>query len=337
MSQILDTVLLLALPASGKSEVRRYMASLSPERCREELHMGETLQLDDYPYVHFMHRIDDELAARGVPRVFYLGPNRPFVESFEWGTLVQLLNEDYADLRAQRTIDVPSAAQFLFDRLDEARAKVGLPRALGELTYRVRREVAAAMEEECAADLAARNATCSQDPTGRTIIIEAARGGPNGAAYPLTPPRGYGYLMSVLSPEILERTSVLYVWVAPEESRRKNIARGRPDGQGSILFHSVPMEVMLGDYGCDDMEYLIGVSDRPNTIKVERLVEEPDPAGGGSRYATRCWYLPVGRVDNRTDLTSFAHGDPANWASDDVDALHGALAGALADIASVPR
>ena len=24
--------------------------------------MGETLQLDDYPYVHFMHVIDDELA-----------------------------------------------------------------------------------------------------------------------------------------------------------------------------------------------------------------------------------------------------------------------------------
>ena len=32
MSQLLDTILLFSLPASGKSEVRRYLASLTPRR-----------------------------------------------------------------------------------------------------------------------------------------------------------------------------------------------------------------------------------------------------------------------------------------------------------------
>ena len=75
MSKLLDTVLLLALPASGKSEVRKYLDGLSPVQCREEFHMHQAVQLDDYPYVHFMHRIDDELAASGGLRPFYKGPN----------------------------------------------------------------------------------------------------------------------------------------------------------------------------------------------------------------------------------------------------------------------
>src|SRR3989442_12693534 len=61
MSRILDVLLLLALPASGKSEVRRYLASLTPEQCRSDFHMGPTVQLDDYPYVHMMRRVSPEL------------------------------------------------------------------------------------------------------------------------------------------------------------------------------------------------------------------------------------------------------------------------------------
>lgn len=65
MKKLLDTVLLLALPASGKSEVRRFMEHLTKKQCENDMHMGETLQLDDYPYVHFMHRIDDEFSKLG--------------------------------------------------------------------------------------------------------------------------------------------------------------------------------------------------------------------------------------------------------------------------------
>ncbi len=182
MSQLLDTILLFSLPASGKSEVRRYLASLTPDQCRNDFHMGETLQLDDYPYVHLMHRIDDELQANGLPYAYYHGPNRPFINNWTWAVLIELLNEDYADLMASHQVEVASAAQHLFDRLDAAHAKVGIPQPMGEIPHRLRVRVAAALEAECRAELDTLNRQNAQDKTGRTLVIEAARGGANGSA-----------------------------------------------------------------------------------------------------------------------------------------------------------
>ena len=332
-AQILDTVLLFSLPASGKSEVRRYLASLTPEQAERDFHMGPTLQLDDYPYVHFMHRIDDELKANGLPYAFYRGPHRAFQDEWEWAALVELLNDDFDDLINGRQTQVSSAAQHLFDRMDAAHALVGLPEHMGELPYRVRKRIAEAMEAECRAELDAKNATCSRDPKGKTVVIEAARGGPNGAAFPLTPPVGYQAAFQQLSEQILSRASVLYIWVDPEESRRKNIERGRPDGQGSILHHSVPMEVMLGQYGCDDMAWLLEQSDKPNTVRVERIFADHAP-DGSVNYRDRVFHLPTARFDNRKDLTTFVRGDRSTWKQGDVKALHDGLAQAFSLLAS---
>ncbi|MCA9521918.1 MAG: hypothetical protein KC609_13130 [Myxococcales bacterium] len=330
MTQLLDTVLLLALPASGKSEVRHYLASLTPKQCREDFGMGPTLQLDDYPYVHFMHRIDDELMQRGQPYIFYKGPHRPFQDDFEWGTLCHLLNEDYDNLLHQRRVEVPSAAQHLFERIDRARARVELPPRLGDLPYRLRAEIAAAMEDEVSEHLAELNAIWSTNREGHTIVVELARGGPNGAAFPLTPPHGYEYSLSCFSSAMLERASILYVWVTPEESRRKNIERGKPDGQGSILHHSVPLEVMLGQYGCDDMAHLIERSGEPESVAIERLEVVGD--GSNAHYALRTFRLPVGRFDNRDDLTTFVRKETSAWGADEVERIHSALGRAFSKL-----
>lgn len=330
MTALLDTVLLLALPASGKSEVRRYLASLDPTAAREEMHLGPTLQLDDYPYVHLMHVIDDALVALGHESIFFVGPVRPFRDPLEWGTLIELLNEDYARLLARRTLDVPSAAELLFDRLDAARARVGLAPALDRLPHRVWKAAARAVEGEARRELDLLNDTTSQDRAGRTIVIEAARGGPHGAAFPLTPPRGYGYSLGVFSEEVLARASILYVQVTPAESRRKNLERGRPDGGGSILFHAVPLEVMLGEYGCDDMEHLAAQSDERDTVRIDKIVPERE------RFAMHSYHLPVALFDNRSDLTTFVRGDCASWPREETRVLHEGLRAAFATLAARP-
>lgn len=325
---LIETLLLFSLPASGKSELRKYLAGLTPEQCRDEMHIGETLQLDDYPYVHFMHRIDDELAKHGWRYVFYKGPSRPFQDEWEWAALIELLNEDYADLMSGRQHNPPSAAELLFERLDAAHVKVGLPQHLAEVPHGIFKKVAHALEAECRADLTARNTQAAKDKTGRTVVIEAARGGPNGAAFPLTPPVGYATTFQQLSEAILSKAAVLYIQVDPAESRRKNIERGRPDGQGSILHHSVPMEVMLGQYGCDDMAYLASISGKPNTISVERLFEEKGV------WRSRTFNLKVAMFDNRKDLTTFVREERSKWKPADVQAIHAELKRAMGTLAS---
>jgi hypothetical protein len=100
-------------------------------------------------------------------------------------------------------------------------------------------------------------------------------------------------------PEILEKAVVLYIWVTPEESRRKNADRADPNDPGSNLHHGVPMTVMLGDYGCDDMEYLTQQTEQKDTLTV---------SAHGNTY-----HLPIGIFDNRVDKTSFLRETPDRW------------------------
>jgi hypothetical protein len=315
MADTVDTLLLLALPASGKSELRRYLAQLAPDVAEADLHLGLTVQLDDYPYVHMMRRIAQELTLMDGDPVFFTDDASSFTEPRDWGTLIQLLNEDYG-LLGTKVVRPASAALWLFERLDRARLAVGAVPALNLLDDETRGRLVAALEDEAFelwADLADSVESWSD---GDTVVIEFARGGSDGAAMPLNPPRGYAYSLSQLSDDILARSSILYVWVTPEESRRRNDERARPGraGDASILHHGVPESVMLGDYGSDDLPWLIELGGG-DAVWVE-----------GDGPATR---IPVAVLDNRSDHTSFLRQDPDRWPVAAISALHSELRAAF--------
>ena len=315
MAKTLDVLLLLALPASGKSEVRRYLAHLTPDQCRNDFHMGPTVQLDDYPYVHLMRRVSQEATKLGLGGTFFVSDELPMKEPLDWGTLIELLNEDYEDLVKKRKATPKSAAEWLLERFDAARKKVGAKPAFAGMPADTRRKLTDALEKDAAALLKDKNEGIPDTLQGKTVVMEFARGGADGSKMPLASPYGYQYSLSILSDAILERASALYVWVTPEESRRKNRERAAPNNPGSILAHGVPMPVMMGDYGCDDMEHLIGASDKPDTVKVQTR--------------GKSFRVPVARFDNRKDKTTFVRGKKDEWRKDDVKALHEGLAEAF--------
>ncbi|MBT3394056.1 MAG: hypothetical protein HN411_02960 [Waddliaceae bacterium] len=314
----IEVLLLSALPASGKSEARRYLSSLNAEECLNQFGIGETVQLDDFPYVFFMRRISDELTARGEEGMFFISPALPFRNPKEWGTLIHLVNEDYEDLVAGNIPNPKSAAEWLFNRIDKARMKVGAAPELGLLPADIREELIATLEDEAASLLKNKIAEVPESLDGKTVVIEFARGGAESSTYPLPAPFGYKYSFSQLSDTILEKASILYIWVDPAESRRKNLARANPDDPGSILSHCVPQAVMYGDYGTDDIAWLLETSDVKDTVRVE--------TDGG------VYHLPLGRFDNRIDKTTFAHGPVEDWKDSDIAEIRAGLEEAFAPL-----
>lgn len=318
MTRPIPILLLLALPASGKSELRRFLLSVPPGRAAKDFGLGRSVQLDDYPYVHLMRRISEELRRLDEHPTFFESDATPFINPLDWGTLIHLVNDDYATLRLGVDPEPPSAAQWLLQRIDRARACVGLPPTLEHIGPTGQAALASLIETDAAVVWSDRHDVIVQGHEDATVVIEFARGGPEATSPPIDPPRGYAYSLGQLSPEILEEASILYVWVTPEESRRRNDERARPgrDGDASILHHGVPETVMRQDYGIDDLLWLVETSDRPGTVRVEA--------------ADIDHHLPVAVFDNRRDKTSFLRADQHDWPPAAVTDLHHDLVEAFA-------
>lgn len=311
MTQI-DVLLLLALPASGKSEVRRYLDHLDDRALREDMHLGPTVQLDDYPYVHVMRRIAHELNAIGEDPIFFTSDESPWRDPHDWLTLVHLLNEDFRGLQGEVEPDPRPSA--LLDRFDRARRLAGPQQPFASMDPRARERVESGIAAD--AELLSRSVPHSR-PDGATVVIEFARGGPTGAELPLPHPLGYRSSLAALADEILRDSAALYVWAEPEESRRRNRERALPgrEGDASILHHGVPEAVMTHEYGIDDIGWLERNARAPGTI----------PVGDED--------VPFARFDNRDDRTSFLRADPSQWDEADVRRLHSDLSTAFTRLA----
>jgi len=230
--------------------------------------------------------------------IFYHSPDRPFKEKGTWNVLLYLLNEDYLDMVNKNYNNPADPTDYLIQRLDKARIKSGLKPVFFDNdnlifdkdTYLKIKEK---LQKESKQLIDMKNREIPDDLNGKTIVIEFARGGADGSVMPI--PYGYENSLRVLAREILQDAVILYIWVTPEESRRKNFERSDPNDPGSILNHSVPIEVMMQEYGCDDMQYIIEKSDKKGYVKVN--------------HESGAIYLPVEKFDNRVDKTSFVRDE----------------------------
>lgn len=305
----IDVLLLLALPGAGKSEVRKFMKSFSKKECEVKFKIKETVQLDDFPYVHMMRRISEEMVKLDQFPIFFRSGVCPFIDAKDWGTLIHLLNEDYDDLIYGSIPSVNSAADWLLERFDRARLKSGIDKSFAKLPLKVKKQLSLAIEKDAKKLLDEKTKEIKKGSLDKTVVIEFARGGAYGSKMPLPSPYGYQYALSQLSDDILQKSNILYVWLSPEESRRKNEKRADPNNPGSILHHSVPLSVMYNDYGLDDFEYLMNNSKITNAVQISAH--------------NRMYTLPVAKLDNRKDKTSFVRD--SSWKKENIMRLDEAL------------
>ncbi len=181
LMKIFDIVLLLGLPASGKSEIRRLMANMPETELEKDFHIGKTIDMDDFPYVFIMRKIDEVLEKINQPRIFYLSDEKPFTDPRDWLTLIHLLNEDYRDLKLKRTFKGESAPHFLMKRIDSAGQKVGISQRLQKLPKNILDEISKSIEKDAEKILEEKYRSYPDTFDGKTIMIEFARGGAAGS------------------------------------------------------------------------------------------------------------------------------------------------------------
>ena len=326
-NQCLPILVFCALPASGKSETRRYLKSLSKEQT-EKFHLGETsTQVDDYPYVDAMYKIDDA-SKRILGEPIFFNPATKILDGWEYGVLTFLINDDYFDIKKCNP-KIPSRfekdpVEWLFNRYDVAAVKTGhmtarffeLRKKHGEEKFN---EFKKAVEPLCSTILHEKYANIPTSLEGKTIVFEFARGGPKGSSFPLKEPYGYEYTLSLFDKEILEKAAILYIWVTPEQSFQKNRQRAQEGLEGKSqtvstqlsLNHGVPDNVMNMDYGTDDIDYLVNKTEGKNVLPINKDDEIIN---------VRC-----GRFDNRTDLTSDFRKPQKDWTEEQIKKMEEAM------------
>lgn len=91
MQDIFHTIILTARPAAGKSEVIDFLKKQSPEERRRSFHVGEIVEIDDFPYIWEKFEEDKILADAGRPRL-WTDDKLYFKDKWAWDFFLQKMN-----------------------------------------------------------------------------------------------------------------------------------------------------------------------------------------------------------------------------------------------------
>ena len=119
MQDHFDILLLLARPAAGKSEVIHYLKSLPAEERLERFHLGELVELDDFPMLWTWFEEDELLERMGYPRL-HTDKDGYFIAQYLWNLLIQRIGLDYHKLlRDQPNLHLQHTLLVEFSRGNE--------------------------------------------------------------------------------------------------------------------------------------------------------------------------------------------------------------------------
>jgi hypothetical protein len=91
MSDIFHTIILTARPAAGKSEVIDFLKKTDPAKRKAEFHVGEIVEIDDFPYIWEKFEEDKILEEAGRERI-WTDKKLYFKEDWAWDFFLLKMN-----------------------------------------------------------------------------------------------------------------------------------------------------------------------------------------------------------------------------------------------------
>jgi len=91
----IHTLILIARPAAGKSEIINYLTKLPVIERMENFHIGELIPIDDFPFLWRWFEEDDLLEKMDRPRI-YTDNEGFFKYQYLWDLLIHMINNEYS-------------------------------------------------------------------------------------------------------------------------------------------------------------------------------------------------------------------------------------------------
>jgi len=92
---IFDVLFLIARPAAGKSEIIHYLKQMDPDERLRRFHLGNLVEIDDFPMLWIWFEEDAILEKMGLPRL-HTTPDGYFKETYLWNLLIERINLEYS-------------------------------------------------------------------------------------------------------------------------------------------------------------------------------------------------------------------------------------------------
>ncbi len=102
--QAFKTILLIARPAAGKSEVINYLKHTPVEERIARFHIGSFTEIDDFPMLWAWFEEDALLERMGYPRL-HTDTEGYFIEVYQWDLLIERIGLEYQKLLRDFTGD----------------------------------------------------------------------------------------------------------------------------------------------------------------------------------------------------------------------------------------
>jgi hypothetical protein len=135
MSDCFRSIVLIGRPAAGKSEIIDFLKSTAPAERRARFHIGDLVEIDDFPFLWEKFQEDDLLEAHGRARLWTTS-DYYFTDEWLWNFLILKINSAYERFGAERKDAQTALVEF------SRGGENAFRQAFSFLSERVRRESA---------------------------------------------------------------------------------------------------------------------------------------------------------------------------------------------------